>query len=260
MLLQQITDGLLEQRVDAVGRGGAQRDHRRPRRLAGRRQRLRRQHPAARPGRRRSSSAATRRASSVVLPDRSTPAADRGRRRASDARPRHRERPGALQQSSPSRAAPPGPTPRSHRPRRTEPPSAEPGVVVGSQVVLPADGGDVRALLPVPDDRGAADPLAGAAGAAHRRRCCCCAGRRGGLARHPQVVTPVRLARRVAERLASGRLEERMHVPGEDDIARLATSFNQMARACSARSASSRSSPGCSAGSSPTSPTSCAPR
>ncbi|MDP9318968.1 MAG: MtrAB system histidine kinase MtrB [Actinomycetota bacterium] len=44
-----------------------------------------------------------------------------------------------------------------------------------------------------------------------------------------QVVTPVRLARRIAERLASGRLEERMHVRGEDDIARLAKSFNQMA-------------------------------
>ena len=46
-----------------------------------------------------------------------------------------------------------------------------------------------------------------------------------------QVITPVRLARRVAERIASGRLEERMHVKGEDDIARLAMSFNQMAEA-----------------------------
>ncbi len=44
-----------------------------------------------------------------------------------------------------------------------------------------------------------------------------------------QVVTPVRLARRIAERLAAGRLEERMHVRGEDDIARLGTSFNKMA-------------------------------
>ncbi|MEJ7743325.1 MAG: HAMP domain-containing protein [Nocardioidaceae bacterium] len=44
-----------------------------------------------------------------------------------------------------------------------------------------------------------------------------------------QVVTPVRLARRIAERLASGRLEERMHVRGADDIARLGLSFNQMA-------------------------------
>lgn len=44
-----------------------------------------------------------------------------------------------------------------------------------------------------------------------------------------QVVRPIRLARRIAERLAAGRLEERMHVTGEDDIARLGTSFNQMA-------------------------------
>ena len=44
-----------------------------------------------------------------------------------------------------------------------------------------------------------------------------------------QVVTPVRLARRIAERLAAGRLEERMRVRGEDDIARLGMSFNQMA-------------------------------
>jgi two-component system sensor histidine kinase MtrB len=44
-----------------------------------------------------------------------------------------------------------------------------------------------------------------------------------------QVVTPVRLARRIAERLAAGRLEERMHVRGQDDIARLGMSFNQMA-------------------------------
>jgi two-component system, OmpR family, sensor histidine kinase MtrB len=44
-----------------------------------------------------------------------------------------------------------------------------------------------------------------------------------------QVVRPVRLARRIAERLAAGRLEERMHVRGDDDIARLGMSFNQMA-------------------------------
>lgn len=44
-----------------------------------------------------------------------------------------------------------------------------------------------------------------------------------------QVVTPIRMARRVAERLAAGQLEERLRVKGEDDLARLATSFNQMA-------------------------------
>lgn len=44
-----------------------------------------------------------------------------------------------------------------------------------------------------------------------------------------QVLDPVRLARRIAERFAAGHLEQRMHVRGEDDIARLSTSFNQMA-------------------------------
>ena len=44
-----------------------------------------------------------------------------------------------------------------------------------------------------------------------------------------QVVTPVRLARQVAERLAAGLLDQRMTVRGQDDLARLATSFNQMA-------------------------------
>jgi two-component system sensor histidine kinase MtrB len=44
-----------------------------------------------------------------------------------------------------------------------------------------------------------------------------------------QVVTPVRLARQVAERLAAGQLQERLRVRGEDDLSRLATSFNQMA-------------------------------
>lgn len=43
------------------------------------------------------------------------------------------------------------------------------------------------------------------------------------------VVTPVRSARHVAERLAAGALNERMRVQGEDDLARLATSFNEMA-------------------------------
>ena len=44
-----------------------------------------------------------------------------------------------------------------------------------------------------------------------------------------QIVTPIRMARQVAERLAAGQLQERLRVTGEDDLARLATSFNQMA-------------------------------
>ncbi|MGH3415827.1 MAG: MtrAB system histidine kinase MtrB, partial [Actinocrinis sp.] len=44
-----------------------------------------------------------------------------------------------------------------------------------------------------------------------------------------QVVIPVRMAAGIAERLAAGRLEERMRARGEDDLASLATSFNKMA-------------------------------
>jgi len=44
-----------------------------------------------------------------------------------------------------------------------------------------------------------------------------------------QVVRPVRQAAFTAERLASGRLKERMTIRGEDDLATLAASFNRMA-------------------------------
>jgi two-component system sensor histidine kinase MtrB len=44
-----------------------------------------------------------------------------------------------------------------------------------------------------------------------------------------QVVTPVRLAARTAERFAAGRLESRMRVRGADELARLGEAFNEMA-------------------------------
>jgi two-component system sensor histidine kinase MtrB len=44
-----------------------------------------------------------------------------------------------------------------------------------------------------------------------------------------QVVGPVRMAARTAQRLAAGRLEERMPVHGDDELAMLAGSFNEMA-------------------------------
>ncbi|MFE6778863.1 MtrAB system histidine kinase MtrB [Streptomyces sp. NPDC057702] len=44
-----------------------------------------------------------------------------------------------------------------------------------------------------------------------------------------QVVTPVRMAAGISERLAAGLLQERMKVTGEDDIARLGEAFNKMA-------------------------------
>jgi two-component system, OmpR family, sensor histidine kinase MtrB len=43
------------------------------------------------------------------------------------------------------------------------------------------------------------------------------------------VVTPVRVAARTAQRLSAGLLDQRMKVEGEDDLALLAASFNQMA-------------------------------
>ncbi|MFE9253081.1 MtrAB system histidine kinase MtrB [Streptomyces sp. NPDC007088] len=45
-----------------------------------------------------------------------------------------------------------------------------------------------------------------------------------------QVVTPVRMAASIAERLSAGQLQERMKVTGEDDIARLGEAFNKMAQ------------------------------
>jgi two-component system sensor histidine kinase MtrB len=43
------------------------------------------------------------------------------------------------------------------------------------------------------------------------------------------VVSPVRLAARTAQRLSAGLLDQRMEVRGEDDLAKLAAAFNQMA-------------------------------
>ncbi|MEC4019620.1 MtrAB system histidine kinase MtrB [Streptomyces sp. H27-D2] len=50
-----------------------------------------------------------------------------------------------------------------------------------------------------------------------------------------QVVTPVRMAAGISERLAAGRLQERMKVTGEDDIARLGEAFNKMAQTLQAK-------------------------
>ncbi len=44
-----------------------------------------------------------------------------------------------------------------------------------------------------------------------------------------QVISPIRSASRIAQRLAAGHLRERMAVDGEDEMARLALSFNDMA-------------------------------
>jgi two-component system sensor histidine kinase MtrB len=104
-----------------------------------------------------------------------------------------------------------------------------PGVVTGSQVVLPANGGtySLYYLFPMSEQEATLSLVRRALVTGGALLLLMVAGVTWLVTR--QVVTPVRLARRVAERLASGRLEERMHVRGDDDIARLATSFNQMA-------------------------------
>jgi two-component system sensor histidine kinase MtrB len=106
---------------------------------------------------------------------------------------------------------------------------AVPGVVTGSQVTLPADGGTYTLyyLFPMTEQQDTLT-LVGRALVTGGALLLVLVGGLTWLVTR-QVVTPVRLARRVAERLASGRLEERMHVRGDDDIARLGTSFNQMA-------------------------------
>ena len=108
---------------------------------------------------------------------------------------------------------------------------SQPGVAVGSTVVLPSDGGRYALyyLFPMEEEQqtlGLLRQVLLTAGALLLVLVAAVA-----LLVTRQVITPVRLARRVAERIASGRLEERMTVSGEDDIARLAMSFNQMAEA-----------------------------
>jgi two-component system sensor histidine kinase MtrB len=106
-----------------------------------------------------------------------------------------------------------------------------PAVVVGSRVVLPSDGGTYALyyLFDMREEQRTLNLVRGALLTSGILLLLLTAGVVFLVTR--QVITPVRLARRVAERIASGRLEERMHVQGEDDIARLGTSFNQMADA-----------------------------
>ena len=106
---------------------------------------------------------------------------------------------------------------------------AEPAVAVGSQLQVPSTG-EVYALyylFPMDEQEQTLSLLARSLAVAALALLVLVASVAWLVTR--QVVAPVRLARRIAERLAAGRLEERMHVAGEDDIARLGVSFNQMA-------------------------------
>jgi len=107
--------------------------------------------------------------------------------------------------------------------------TTEPGIVVGSQLALPADSEiyTLYYLFPLDEQQGTLALVTRALLTAAVLLLVLVAGVTWVVTR--QVVTPIRMAREVAERLAAGRLQERLKVVGEDDLARLATSFNQMA-------------------------------
>ena len=107
--------------------------------------------------------------------------------------------------------------------------TSEPGIVVGSQVQLPADSRTYTLyyLFPLTEESSTLGLVTRALLTAAGLLLLLVAGLTWLVTR--QVVTPVRMARRVAERLAAGQLQERLRMTGEDDLARLATSFNQMA-------------------------------
>ena len=104
-----------------------------------------------------------------------------------------------------------------------------PAVVVGSEVRLPADGQAyvLYYLFPLDDEAETLALVTRALLTATALLLVLVAVMTWLVTR--QVVTPIRMARQVAERLAAGELQERVRVRGEDDLARLATSFNQMA-------------------------------
>jgi two-component system sensor histidine kinase MtrB len=106
---------------------------------------------------------------------------------------------------------------------------SKPGIVVGSQLALPADSEiyTLYYLFPLDEQRETLALVTRALLTAAVLLLVLVAGVTWLVTR--QVVTPIRMARQVAERLAAGRLQERLKVTGEDDLARLATSFNQMA-------------------------------
>ncbi|HWU21958.1 MAG TPA: methyl-accepting chemotaxis protein, partial [Nocardioides sp.] len=98
---------------------------------------------------------------------------------------------------------------------------SEPGVAVGAEVQLPSDGRTypLYFLFPLNEEQDTLDLVAGGLLVAGGVLLALLGAITWLVIR--QVVTPIRLARQVAERLAAGRLQERLRVSGEDDLARL---------------------------------------
>ncbi len=108
------------------------------------------------------------------------------------------------------------------------PPAPVPGMVAGAQIIPP--GGEpygLYYLFPLTEQQETLD-LVRAALATAGLVLVLLLGAIAWLVTR-QVVTPVRMAANIAEQFSAGRLSERMVVRSRDDIAKLATSFNQMA-------------------------------
>ena len=106
----------------------------------------------------------------------------------------------------------------------------EPGLVVGSQLRLGSDVAyEVYYLFPYGQLQGALDLVRSTAWLAGVVLVALLGLLMAGIARH--VVMPVRQAARTAELLRAGHLEQRLPVRGEDDLAALASAFNDMAAA-----------------------------
>jgi two-component system, OmpR family, sensor histidine kinase MtrB len=103
-----------------------------------------------------------------------------------------------------------------------------PGLVTGSQLTLPGTGRyEIYFVFPLNQEVDTLRFLRSAAGTTGAILVILLTFIAALVAR--QVVTPVRAARRAAESLASGNLDDRMQVKGQDDLARLAASMNYMA-------------------------------
>ncbi len=103
-----------------------------------------------------------------------------------------------------------------------------PAVMVGARVPVPGAGAyDTYFIFPMDDEEQTLDIVKGAFALGGLLLVLMLAALAYLVTR--LVVTPVRSAAHVAQRLSKGALNERMPVHGEDDLARLATSFNGMA-------------------------------
>lgn len=105
--------------------------------------------------------------------------------------------------------------------------SSTPGIVIGSQLELHDDTYNIYFLFPMDQEQETLGIITRGLLAAGALLILLIGVGSWIVTRH--VVTPIRIARRTAERLAAGRLEERMVVRGEDDLTGLAISFNHMA-------------------------------